>query len=114
MTGEVEKTNQYFTKSGAKEIFLEAEVPTPISCYNIRTEEEFEVSFAKLISHNLMVDVWLFKIDDEFNGRGHAYLNLESVKAIQELKKSKVRIDNVLIERLVEVVKKVINNCSIF
>jgi hypothetical protein len=47
-------------------------VPTPISSVDIYDEQEFFLSLAKLIMNNLYVHTWVFKIDDEFNGRGHA------------------------------------------
>jgi hypothetical protein len=50
------------------------------------------MSLAKLIAHNLYVNTWIFKIDDEFNGRGHSSLNVESIKAISELRKKKTDI----------------------
>jgi hypothetical protein len=37
---------------------------------------------ARLIATNLYVTTWLFKIDDEFNGRGHAYLNVDHIKSL--------------------------------
>ena len=42
MTGEPEKTSMYSTKSGAKRIFQAADVPTPISAYDIFEESTFE------------------------------------------------------------------------
>ena len=43
------------------------------------------MSLARLIAHNLFVNNWIFKIDDEFDGRGHASFNVESIKTIIEL-----------------------------
>jgi hypothetical protein len=42
MSGEPEKINLYSTKSGAKRIFQQADVPTPISAYDIYDKDEFE------------------------------------------------------------------------
>ena len=55
---------------------------------------------ATLISKNLYVTTWIFKIDDEFNGRGHAYLNTDLIKPIQALKKKQLDPNNELIEQL--------------
>ncbi len=33
--------------------------------------------------------IWVFKIDEEFNGRGIATLNLETVKIINQLRENK-------------------------
>jgi len=68
MCGEPSKANLFSTKSGCKKIFQQADVPTPISAVDIYDEQEFVLSLAKLIAHNLYVNTWVFKIDDEFNG----------------------------------------------
>ena len=80
MSGQPQKQHLYSTKSGAKKIFQLADVPTPISQVDIYDESEFYLSLAKLIAHNLYVPMWMFKIDDEVNGRGHAYLNMDHIK----------------------------------
>ena len=67
-----------------------ADVPVPIGAYDIYSFKEFCQHLTKLIAHNLFINVWIFKIDDEFNGRGHASLNVENVKTIMELRKKKV------------------------
>jgi len=54
------------------------------------------------------VNTWLFKIDDEFNGRGHASINVEQVKTIIELRKKKVEMTESIIEKLLEVLRKVL------
>jgi len=43
------------------------------------------MSLAKLIAHNLYVTTWIFKIDDEFNGWGHASFNIDHVKYFKDL-----------------------------
>ena len=83
-------------------------MPTPIAAYDIYDKKEFELSLARLIAHNLFVNTWIFKIDDEFNGRGHASLNVETVKTITELRKKKVEMTESIIEKLLEVLKKVL------
>lgn len=80
LSGEPQKQHLYSTKSGAKKIFQLADVPTAISSVDIYDESEFYISLARLVANNLYVNKWLFKIDDEFNGRGHAYVNIDQVK----------------------------------
>ena len=109
MSGEPEKCNIYQTKSGAKRIFQQADFPTPISAYDIYDRNEFESSLAKLIAQNLSINTWIFKIDDEFNGRGHAWLQVENVKTILELRKKKVEMTESIIEKLHEVLRKVLS-----
>jgi len=45
------------------------------------------MSLAKLIAHNLYVSKWIFKIDDEFAGRGHASFVTDNIKFVSELRK---------------------------
>ena len=44
------------------------------------------LSLAKLIANNLYVTTWIFKIDDEYNGRGHAYINVDNIKPLSDLR----------------------------
>ena len=41
LCGEPERVSLYGTKSGAKRIFQQAEVPTPIAAYDIYDQNEF-------------------------------------------------------------------------
>lgn len=108
LSGEPEKIAMFQTKSGAKRIFQAADVPTPISAYDIYDKAEFLNSLARLVSHNLFVNTWIFKIDDEFNGRGHATLAVDSIKTILELRKRKIEMTEPIIEKIQEVISKVL------
>ena len=80
MCGEPDETTNniiYSTKSGAKRIFQLCDIPIPMSAYDIQDKDEFETALARLIINNLDVNVWVFKIDDEFGARGHASLDVE-------------------------------------
>lgn len=96
------------TKSGAKRIFQLADVPVPIGAYDIFTFDDFAKQLTRLVAHNLYINTWIFKIDDEFNGRGHASLNVETMKTVQELRKKKVDLTESIIAKLEEVVRKVL------
>lgn len=89
LTDEFELTNTIFTKSGSKRVFELNNIPFPISAWDIQTEAEFYETLADLIRKYLHVNVWLFKIDNEINGRGIAYLQLDKIKSFIELKKEK-------------------------
>lgn len=83
----------YFShKSGAKRIFAQADIPMPIGAHDIYNEKDFYDNLTKLISNNLYVNTWIFKIDDEFGGRGHASLAVDGIKTIVELRKHKVQM----------------------
>ncbi len=108
LCGEPQVTSMYSTKSGAKRIFQQADVPTPIAAYDLYDRKEFMQSLARLVSHNLFVNTWLFKIDDELNGRGHASLQVDGIKTIVELRKRKIEMTELVIERIQEVISKVL------
>jgi hypothetical protein len=62
-------------------------VPSPVSTVDIYDEQEFILSLARLIIQNVYVQTWVFKIDDEFGSRGTAFLNLDHVKPLANLRK---------------------------
>jgi|TARA_B110001450_G_scaffold166422_1_gene155132 hypothetical protein len=90
-----------------------ADVPTPICSVDIYDETEFIRSLASLISKNLYVTTWIFKIDDEFNGRGHAYLNVDNIKPLQALKKKQLDPNIDLIESIKPILAKYLPKKSI-
>ena len=49
---------------------------------------------------------WIFKIDDEVNGRGHAYLNMDHIKPLQNLRKKPVAVGEQLVESIMELLQK--------
>ena len=108
LCGEPVKTNTFASKSGAKRIFQKCDIPIPVSAYDIYDHTDFEISLSRLIANNLDVNVWLFKMDDEFNGRGHASLNVESVRTIIELRKKKIEMTDGVVNRLREVLAKLL------
>ena len=60
---------------------------SPSSCY-IYKKEEIIPSLCKLMIQNLHTERWVFKIDDEHNGRGIAYFDVNSVSELTEQKKN--------------------------
>ena len=71
-----------------------------MSAYDIQDRTEFELALAKLIVNNLDVNVWIFKMDDEFGARGHASLDVESIKTVVELRRRKVKMSDEIVSRL--------------
>jgi len=65
-------------------------------------------SLSRLVAHNLFVNTWIFKIDDEVNGRGHASINVETMKTIVELRKRKIEMTDAVIEKIQEVLTKLL------
>ena len=79
-----------------------------MSAYDIYEKKEFEQALARLIANNLDVNVGIFKIDDEFGGRGHASLDVEQVRTVVELRRKKVEMTEAVIMRLQEVISKIL------
>jgi IQ domain-containing protein H len=44
---------------------------------DIKSAPQFYKELTRLISQNLYVNTWLFKIDTEYGGRGHAWLPVD-------------------------------------
>ena len=73
------------TKSASKRLLLKLGIPTPLSALEIYDEVEFINTLTVLVANNKDVQTWLFKIDDEFSGRGVAYLNIQSIPQLHEI-----------------------------
>lgn len=83
----VEVLNRVSTKSFAKQVFLDLGLPTSPGYTNIKTKDEFIDKLTVLIAKHLFVSRWVFKIDNEFNGRGTASFSLDGIKQFTEIRK---------------------------
>ncbi|EDV26484.1 uncharacterized protein TRIADDRAFT_63760 [Trichoplax adhaerens] len=66
----------FSTKSGSRRIFLDTNVAIPPSTCDIFTFQEFYDELTDLIINHVNIRRWLFKIDNEFDGRGTAYCEI--------------------------------------
>ena len=98
----------FSTKSGAKRIFAQAEIPMPIGAHDINSQKYFYEQLTRLIAENIYVNTWIFKIDDEHNGRGHASLAVDGIKTVVELRKHKVQMTEAIQRKLQEVMEKIV------
>lgn len=90
----------YSTKSGAKRIFNISELSIPPSAFDIYDEVEFYTTLTRLVATNIFVNRWVFKIDNEFRGRGTAYFDTENIKIIEEMRKKKVDYSEAYVDKL--------------
>ena len=94
LMGDLFQTETIFTKSGAKLIFEANEINVPVSAWDIKTEFEFFASLAHLIITYPEYETWIFKMDNESNGRGIAYIQLDRIQQYLDLKKEYFRYDD--------------------
>lgn len=73
----------YSTKSGSKRIFQSAEISIPFGEYDIYNKDQLYETLAQAITDNLTVQRWLFKLDDEVDGRGSAYCDITNLSCYQ-------------------------------
>ena len=92
--GDLFQSETIFTKSGAKLIYEANEMNVPVSAWDIKTEFEFYASLAHLVTTYSEYETWVFKMDNEFNGRGIAYIQLDKIQPYLELKKEYFRYDD--------------------
>ena len=87
MGGDPQNSFVNSTKSASKRVFQKLKIATPLSALEIYDEVEFINTLTVLIANNRDVYVWLFKIDDEFSGRGIASFNVQSIPQLHEMLK---------------------------
>ncbi len=107
--GDPQKSFAFSNKSAAKRLFLNCDIPCPPGAYEIYDEKELINSLTILIANNLNINTWVFKIDDEFNGRGISWFSVNSVGFFKELrKKGGFEVNEAVLARIREVLVAVL------
>ena len=118
LMGDLFQTETIFTKSGAKLVFEANEIQVPVSAWDIKTEFEFYASLSHLIASFEQYNIWVIKLDNEKNGRGIAYVQLDKIQQYNELKRKRARFDdqkkyeNALAEVLKDMIPKKVKICA--
>lgn len=81
---------QFFsTKIGSRKIFESCEIPVALGEYDFNSLDELYDKLALLILKNPNINKWVFKINDEFGGRGIATFSTDFQKLLSQAKISK-------------------------
>lgn len=73
------------SKSNAKKLAQLAALPTGPWAVDIYDEDEFFTSLAGLVVKHPQVRTWVFKIDDERESRGTAYIDMSKMQEVAEV-----------------------------
>ncbi|XP_052701435.1 IQ domain-containing protein H-like isoform X2 [Crassostrea angulata] len=76
LSPEPEVAHLYSTKSGCKRVFASAGVEVPPSEFDVYSIGQLHECLAQLVTENLTVKRWLFKLDDCYDGRGIGYCDI--------------------------------------
>lgn len=76
------------SKSNAKRLVSLAELPAGPWAVDIYDEDELYASLSELVVRHPEVRYWVFKIDDERNSRGHAYIDLAQLRSVADVLRS--------------------------
>lgn len=72
------------TKSGAKRLFNELQIPTAPGAFEIYDEKELINTLSILIVNNPTVCIWVLKIEDETEGRGIAWVEVRNLGSVMK------------------------------
>ncbi|EGR31565.1 IQ calmodulin-binding motif family protein, putative [Ichthyophthirius multifiliis] len=107
-SGPFELIDQYSKKSQAKILFDECQFPSAPGADNIKSESDLFDKLTILISKYSNVNIWLFKIDNEINGRGIAFFNLETIRALTEIRKQKTELEEKHVLKIREIIESLL------
>ena len=89
---DLQVSNLYSTRGGAKRAFISADVSVPVGAHDIYDEEDFVIALTKLIASNLDVGRWMFRIDADYNNVGCAYFDVSHLRCVRDLRKEREQL----------------------
>jgi len=84
----------FSSKSGCKRLFAAAQVNMPPAAYDIYSEEDCFLALTRLVIRYPLVRRWLFKLDDEFGGRGHVCFDMATLNCQNRIEAFNARYPN--------------------
>lgn len=76
-------------KKGSLELFRKCDLPVPPSSSRFSNKEEFLNELVLLLYSNPNITTWLFKINNEFLGRGVATFTVDTLRLLNGMKTNK-------------------------
>ena len=74
------------SRSYMKKVFAEASVNVPIGAHDINSIADFYVAFPRLITSNIEIRRWIFRLNTDFNNEGYAYLDVDKLSVMAGLR----------------------------
>lgn len=78
--------NTITSRSFVKDIFLEASLSIPTGARDIYSSSDFYVTLSSLITSNIEVQRWIFKLNVDLNNEGFAYLDVDKLSVTAALR----------------------------
>jgi len=75
------------SRSHAKRLFMQTNMSIPIGAHDVHTEDDLLIALTRLMSSNLDVHRWLIRLNTDFNNEGTAYIDVNKIPVILELRK---------------------------
>lgn len=105
----IAQTSHIETKSISSALLDAWQLPTAPCTRDIKSEEDLFNKLTILIARHTHVQMWLFKVNGEFRGRGIASISLDAIRVINEIRAAKAAASsNFLDENVVAKIREVV------
>lgn len=74
------------SRSAAKRIFMDSSVNIPVGAHDIFSFEDALIALSRLITSNMDVKRWLFRLNGDFNCSSTAYLDIDMISLMSNLR----------------------------
>ncbi|KAJ1459534.1 hypothetical protein M885DRAFT_510651 [Pelagophyceae sp. CCMP2097] len=82
------------SRSGAKRLLRDADVNVPVGAHDIYDDGDFLIALAKLAAAHLDVGRWKFGVDADAGASGVAYLDVDEIEVVRDLRRERNRLQN--------------------